>query len=117
MRSDDVAPSPRPHARAIATAIEDRVSRSLTLERFQLRHAAEDALKGLEAISHSIASGVMTRVDALCALEGWARAIAPIMPKTSAELITAIGADRVPLRLPCSHDSALASRSEELSNV
>lgn len=85
----------------IASVVESRVSRSFALERFQLRHAAEDSLKGLEAIRKSIEQGMMSRDDALIALLGWANAIAPIMPQTAVELIDALNSDYVPPCLPC----------------
>lgn len=109
--------APRDSVRTIANAVEARVAHSLTLERFQLRHAAEDALKGLRAINHGIERLGLTRTEGLFLLKSWARAIAPIMPDTAEQLANMLARDRIPLRLPCDQLQKAEKQTEEFSHA
>lgn len=88
-------------AKIVARAMEARISNSLTQDRFQMRLAAEDAIKGLEAICHCIAQGNISKAGILLILDAWARAIAPIMPDTAANLSASFSLGDVPAELPC----------------
>lgn len=68
-----------------------RVAKSFTLERFDLRHAAEDALHGLMFIERSMQRSTSESTDHIVVnmkhlLSCWARCVHPIMPVLSDRL-------------------------------
>ena len=85
--------------------MKSRIARNLTLERFNLRHAAEDSLRALHYIERVLpaAQDDTTRqhvADSLHLMACWADAIGPLMPKLSTRLpsrLTQMCLERRPL--------------------
>lgn len=82
-----------------AAAMEARVAASLSLERFNLRQAAEDVLKGLGAIESVQAAPGAGRDCVMQMLGAWARAAAPLMPSLASSLQRVLEAGRIPAQL------------------
>lgn len=109
-------------ASRMAGAMRSRVSHSLTVERFNLRQAAEDMLKALVAIEYGLARGQLDVSDAFFLLGEWAKVIAPIMPSVSVNLgrslgVTCSGVTTVPETLPTKAIGPGAIAMKEMPNV
>ncbi|MEP2781115.1 MAG: class I tRNA ligase family protein [Pseudoruegeria sp.] len=105
---------PSAMVRQVMQGISTRVSESLQLNRFNLRHAAEDALKGLSAINSCLATGTLSRGELVLLLDCWSQSIAPLMPATANSLRLMLVMDIIPETLPyepVNHDTS--QRAEE----
>lgn len=85
----------------MATTLIYRVATSLDENRFNLRQAAEDILKGLSAIEDSLSVSEMDRTSLMELLKAWAHSCAPIMPTLSKNLLNKLETNHIPDSLAC----------------
>lgn len=87
------------HAQNLGQILSKRVRQCLTLDRFNLRQAAEDALNALELCDAILgnAPGPQQAIDARHVLFVWSTEVRPIMPKLAAYLSDALSENQFTL--------------------
>jgi methionyl-tRNA synthetase len=80
----------RPEIRAIVARIIPGILTSLSLDRFNLRQAAEDLTHLLEYIRTEYCTGEPNRIEFAFLLKAFAQAAFPLMPESSSQLFEAL---------------------------
>jgi methionyl-tRNA synthetase len=83
----------------INSALCARVASHLTLNRFNLRHSAEDTIKGLDAIESLQTTSGLSKAGVITMLLNWAHVVTPLMPGLAATLIRALENGQIPFEL------------------
>ncbi|MBL4898055.1 MAG: class I tRNA ligase family protein [Colwellia sp.] len=113
----DEAIEPSATVRQIMHGLSTRVAESYQLHRFNLRHAAEDALKGLNAIQTCLSKGDLSRGELVLLLDCWGQSIAPLMPAVATSLRHSLVMDIIPEALPFKPVKSQAPRRVEEANA
>lgn len=89
----------------------------LTLDRFNLRHSAEDAIKGLDAIERLQTTSGLNKVEVIKMLLNWAQVVTPLMPALAGTLIRALESGQIPAELLPAKVATHASALEEVARA
>jgi leucyl-tRNA synthetase len=101
----------------INAALGARVASHLSLDRFNLQHGAEDALKGLEAIEKLQMTSGLNKAEVIQMLLNWAEVVTPLMPELAGTLIRALRNGQVPADLLPAKGAAPAPPMTEVADA
>jgi hypothetical protein len=101
----------------INAALGARVASHLSLDRFNLQHGAEDALKGLEAIEKLQMTSGLNKAEVIQMLLNWAQVVTPLMPELAGTLIRALRNGQVPADLLPAKGAAPAPPMTEVADA